>query len=62
MAVYSFPIAPLSNHAPRCLPDDPQPFKSVSAAIGSHPGHIAVTLELQQCERTQQQQPKIDKP
>jgi predicted metalloprotease with PDZ domain len=25
-------------------------MKTVSAAIGSHPGHIPVTLELQKCE------------
>jgi hypothetical protein len=29
----------------------PQPFKAVSAAIGSHPGHIPVTLEFQQCAK-----------
>jgi hypothetical protein len=26
-----------------------QSFKTVSAAIGSHPGHMAVTLEFQRC-------------
>mmetsp|Transcript_25992 Transcript_25992/g.56657 ORF Transcript_25992/g.56657 Transcript_25992/m.56657 type:complete len:161 (-) Transcript_25992:651-1133(-) len=26
-------------------------FKTVSAAIGSHPGHIPVTLEFQRCEK-----------
>ena len=26
-------------------------FKTVMAAIGSHPGHIDVKLELQKCER-----------
>lgn len=25
-------------------------FKTVSAAIGSHPGHIPVTLEFQRCD------------
>ncbi|GIL77024.1 hypothetical protein Vretifemale_6539, partial [Volvox reticuliferus] len=25
-------------------------FKTVSAAIGSHPGHMAVTLEFQRCD------------
>eukprot|EP00198_Chlamydomonas_reinhardtii_P006418 XP_001695754.1 predicted protein [Chlamydomonas reinhardtii] len=27
-------------------------FKTVSAAIGSHPGHIPVTLEFQRCDGT----------
>jgi hypothetical protein len=26
-----------------------QSFKTVSAAIGSHPGHMEVTLEFQRC-------------
>lgn len=30
-------------------PDCVQSLKSVSAAIGSHPGHIPVTLEFQKC-------------
>ncbi|KAL6762694.1 hypothetical protein V8C86DRAFT_2513596 [Haematococcus lacustris] len=29
-------------------------FKTVSAAIGSHPGHIPVTLEFQRCEPAKQ--------
>ncbi|KAJ9525598.1 hypothetical protein QJQ45_003370 [Haematococcus lacustris] len=33
-------------------------FKTVSAAIGSHPGHIPVTLEFQRCEPAKQFGPK----
>eukprot|EP00882_Tetradesmus_deserticola_P004421 GHRQ01004665.1.p1 GENE.GHRQ01004665.1~~GHRQ01004665.1.p1 ORF type:complete len:170 (+),score=33.66 GHRQ01004665.1:141-650(+) len=28
-----------------------QPFKAISAAIGSHPGHMEVTLEFQRCSQ-----------
>eukprot|EP00877_Chromochloris_zofingiensis_P012017 jgi/Chrzof1/7069/Cz02g09180.t1 len=30
-------------------------FKTVSAAIRSHPGHIPVTLEFQRCESSEEQ-------
>jgi hypothetical protein len=31
------------------LQPHPQSFKTVSAAIGSHPGHMEVKLEFQRC-------------